>query len=32
VAQRWSWQKLWGVLPVFPRLFYYCEEHRPAGA
>ena len=29
VKARWGWQKLWGVLPVFPRLFYACEEHRP---
>ena len=31
VEQRWGWQKLWGKLPVFPRLFYHCEEHRPEG-
>jgi hypothetical protein len=25
----WGWHRLWGVLPVFPRRFAYCEMHRP---
>jgi hypothetical protein len=29
VAQGWAWHRLWGRVPVFPRLFYYCREHRP---
>ncbi|MCC6416755.1 MAG: hypothetical protein IT429_00730 [Gemmataceae bacterium] len=28
VARRWRLHRLWGVLPVFPRPFYYCAEHR----
>jgi hypothetical protein len=30
VAQGWAMHRLWGLLPLFPRRFYYCEEHRPA--
>ncbi len=30
VAEGWGWQRLWGVVPVFPRYFYSCTEHRPA--
>jgi hypothetical protein len=38
VETRWGWHWLtlmiWGkrrpLLPVFPRRYYYCEEHRPA--
>jgi hypothetical protein len=30
VARGWGWQRLWNVLPVFPRLFRYCQEHREA--
>jgi hypothetical protein len=26
---RWRWLPPWG-LPLLPRWFYYCEEHRPA--
>jgi hypothetical protein len=29
VAEGWGWHRLWGLLPVFPRFFYYCSEHRP---
>ena len=32
VDHGWGWHRLWGVLPVFPRYYFYCEEHRPAGA
>jgi hypothetical protein len=28
VLARWGWHRLWGVLPVFPRRFRYCAEHR----
>jgi hypothetical protein len=27
VAAGWGWQRLFGVIPVFPRYFYYCEGH-----
>ena len=27
VTCRWGWHRLWGVLPLFPRRFAYCEEH-----
>jgi hypothetical protein len=22
-----GWHKVWGVVPVFKRTFYYCDEH-----
>jgi hypothetical protein len=28
VARRWGWHRLWGRLPLFPRLLNYCAEHR----
>ena len=28
VARGWSMHRLFGLLPVFPRRFYYCKEHR----
>ncbi len=27
VVEGWGWQRLWKVLPVFPRKFRYCREH-----
>jgi len=27
VEQRWGWHRLWGKLPLFPRLFWYCDVH-----
>jgi hypothetical protein len=24
-----GWQRLWKLLPIFPRRMYYCEVHRP---
>jgi hypothetical protein len=33
VVRGWSWHRLWGLVPVFPRWQAFCEEHRPkAGA
>jgi hypothetical protein len=29
VASAWGWHKMWGRIPLFPRFFYYCAEHRP---
>jgi len=29
VARTWGWHRLYGILPVFPRIFRYCAEHRP---
>ncbi|HZY91067.1 MAG TPA: hypothetical protein VFE78_39960 [Gemmataceae bacterium] len=29
--QGWTWGRLWGVLPMFPRQAQYCDEHRPRG-
>jgi hypothetical protein len=29
VAAAWGWHRLWGLVPLFPRYFYYCREHRP---
>jgi hypothetical protein len=28
VERRWGWHRLFGKLPVFPRLLRYCREHR----
>lgn len=28
VAQGWGWHQLWGVIPLFPRFYSYCEKHR----
>jgi len=30
IGQTWGWHRLWGVLPLFPRRFTYCEVHQPA--
>jgi hypothetical protein len=30
VVEVWGWQRLWHVLPLFPRRMRYCAEHRPA--
>ncbi|HMO36910.1 MAG TPA: hypothetical protein PKA06_12790 [Gemmatales bacterium] len=27
VTQRMGWHRLWGLLPLFRRRFYCCEEH-----
>jgi hypothetical protein len=27
VTQRWGWHRLWGLVPIFPRLYSYCEQH-----
>jgi hypothetical protein len=29
VAETWGWHRLWGVLPLFPRRFAWCAEHKP---
>jgi hypothetical protein len=29
VTRAWGWHRLFKRLPVFPRRFNYCEEHRP---
>ncbi len=29
VVQTWGWQRLWGVLPLFPRRVAWCAEHAP---
>ena len=29
VTQAWGWHKIWGFIPVFPRLMRWCEVHRP---
>jgi hypothetical protein len=29
VAEGWGWHRLWGLVPIFPRFYYYCSEHRP---
>jgi hypothetical protein len=32
MGQGWGWHRLWGLLPVFPRYYSYCEQHRAAVA
>jgi hypothetical protein len=29
VVETRGWHRLWGVLPLFPRRFAWCAEHRP---
>lgn len=31
VAREWGWHRMFGKLPLFPRPFYLCEEHRTSG-
>jgi hypothetical protein len=28
VARGWGWHRLFGWVPVFPRPFFYCAQHR----
>src|SRR5262249_15170892 len=30
VVRRWGWHRLWSKLPIFPRLFWYCDVHQKA--
>ena len=30
VVLEWGWHRWFGRVPVFPRRFYLCEEHRTA--
>src|SRR5262245_41941652 len=32
VTKSWSWHRVWNVLPLFPRPYYYCARHRPQHA
>jgi hypothetical protein len=32
VEEGWDWHRMWGVLPVFPRIYRYCEKHKPASS
>ena len=27
MAKRWAWHRIFGRIPIFPRLFRYCSEH-----
>jgi hypothetical protein len=29
VHDGWRWHRLFGKIPLFPRLVYSCEDHRP---
>ena len=33
VARDWGWHRFWGLVPVFPRRYYYCADHhlKPSG-
>jgi hypothetical protein len=28
VISRTDWHRIWGYLPLFRRVFYYCDDHR----
>lgn len=28
VTREWGWHRMYGRVPVFPRLYYLCEDHR----
>lgn len=28
VTHEWGWHRMFGYVPLFPRTFYLCEEHR----
>jgi len=32
VSEEWGWHCVWGLIPVFPRRFRYCCDHRPERA
>lgn len=32
LARSWGWHRLWKVLPLFPRYYFYCDRHRPPAA
>src|SRR5439155_17417214 len=29
VTRVWGWHRLWGLLPLVPRPYYYCALHQP---
>ena len=29
VFKEWGWHRMFGKVPIFPRRFAWCEEHRP---
>lgn len=29
VVETWGWHRMWGLVPLFPRRFAWCEEHKP---
>ena len=29
IEQKWGLHRLWGLVPVFPRFYSYCEHHLP---
>jgi hypothetical protein len=29
IAQAVDWHRIWGLLPIFRRTYYYCDEHKP---
>src|SRR5436305_845891 len=32
VLRRYDWHRLWGRIPLFPRVFAYCDRHQSAKA
>jgi hypothetical protein len=31
-SEGWGWHMFWGKVPLWPRYFRYCDDHRPSGA
>ena len=32
VVETWGWHRMWGLVPLFPRRFAWCIEHKPGGS
>lgn len=32
VVQGWGWHRLWGLVPLWPRFYSYCDQHDPRAA
>ncbi len=30
VKRGWGWHRLYGTIPIFPRMFSWCDDHLPA--
>lgn len=32
VGRAWGWHRIFGLVPLYPRPYYYCEAHAPRQA